>query len=135
MVARLDDGEEILETLEKIVTENKIKVGLVQSIVGGVRNLKFSHFKEQGSNISEIGGPVNFLGSGMFMPTDDGKPTFHIHFSAGLFGKEARSCHLISGICNFYCDVVISVFEDIKAVKKQYEALPNIKHAKITHFL
>ena len=141
LVARIDDGEDILSSLEKIVVENEIQVGSVQSIIGGVRDLKFSHFKmdddgQPKSSFSEIKGPCNFWASGIVMPDEETKkPVFHIHFSAGLFGTETRSCHLIRAIAHFYCDVVILLLDDIDVVKKQFKDLPNIKHAKITEFM
>ena len=141
IVARIDDGEELLSSLEKIATENNIEVGSVQSIVGGVRDLKFSHFKKEDqkeakSAFSELKGPCNFFASGIFMPDAKTKaPVFHIHFSAGLFGRDTRMCHLIRATAHFYCDVIISVIEDINVVKKQFDALPDVEHAKITEFM
>lgn len=141
VVMRIDDGEEIISSLKTAIVECNIKVGYVETLVGGARDIDYSHFTKKsdgsiGSKYSTLLGPCNILAAGVFMPDkESGEILFHIHFSAGIFGKEARACHLNRAIAHFYCDVVLVEIEDVEAVKSQFSGLPDVEHAKITEFL
>ncbi len=114
--AKLDKGENVLEMLEKIVKEQKVKNGEILWAIGMIKGLQVGYFngkeyeKELFQDNLEV---VSFHGS---IAEDD--PRFHIHSACAGKNHGVVGGHLFGGVADPLLEISISVFEKIRAERK-----------------
>jgi predicted DNA-binding protein with PD1-like motif len=83
--AHFEPGEDLMLGIRKVVTERRIKAGVVMSITGGLENAKLSYFPHAGPlettaiKFYDIPGPLEASGHGVIGMKEDGTPYVHVH--------------------------------------------------------
>jgi len=114
IIARLDPGEDILETLEDLVMENNVRAGhlmLIGAISGATLGYFDIHKKEYKSfTISEDLEVTSCSGNIAF--TEDGTPVVHAHMVVGDKNGKSYSGHLMKGCkVSVTIEVVLTVLD------------------------
>jgi hypothetical protein len=113
---KLEKGDDVLGSLEKIVKENEVKSGEILWGVGMIKGLTVGYFngkeyeKETFNDNLEV---VSFHGS-----IAENEPIFHIHSSCAGKTHAVVGGHLFGGVADPLLEVSISVFESIRAERK-----------------
>ena len=114
--AKLESGENVLEMLEKIVKEQKVRSGEILWAIGMIKGLQVGYFngkeyeKELFKDNLEV---VSFHGS-----IAEGDPRFHIHSACAGKSHGVVGGHLFGGVADPLLEVSISVFDNIRAERK-----------------
>ena len=114
--AKLDKGENVLEMLEKIVKEQKVRNGEILWAIGMIKGLQVGYFngkeyeKELFHDNLEV---VAFHGS-----IAEDEPRFHIHSACAGKNHGVVGGHLFGGVADPLLEISISVFEKIRAERK-----------------
>ncbi len=114
--AKLEKGEDVLGSLDKIVKEQHVQSGEILWGVGMIKGLTVGYFngkeyeKETFSDNLEV---VSFHGS-----IAENEPVFHIHSSCAGKTHGVIGGHLFGGVADPLLEVSISVFEEIRAERK-----------------
>lgn len=114
--AKLEKGEDVLESLSSIAEEQKVKNGEVLWAVGMIKDLQVGYFngqeyeKETFSSNLEV---VSLHGS-----IAENDPRFHIHSSCAGRDHGVVGGHLFGGKADPLLEVSIRVFEKIRAERK-----------------
>jgi len=96
-VMRLEDGDVVPECIERFAQENGVLVGhavLVGGIGGGdvVVGPRCSEGKPPEPMLLPVDGAHEVVGVGVLAPSEDGKPTLHIHAALGRAGQTMTGC-------------------------------------------
>ena len=96
-VIRLEDGDVVPECIERFAEEKRISVGqaiLVGGIGGGdvVVGPRRSEARPPEPMLLPIDGAHEVVGVGVLAPSEDGKPTLHIHAALGRAGQTTTGC-------------------------------------------
>lgn len=114
IIARLDPGEDVLETLENLVMENNIRAGylmLIGAISGATLGYFDIHKKEYKSfTIAEDLEVTSCSGNVAF--TEDGTPVVHAHMVVADENGKSYSGHLMKGCkVSVTIEVVLTVLD------------------------
>ena len=117
-VIRLEDGDVVPECIERFAEENGVSVGqaiLVGGIGAGdvVVGPRRSEERPPEPMILPIDGAHEVVGVGVLAPSEDGKPTLHIHAALGRAGQTITGC-LRQGVTTWLVGEVI-LYEIIDA--------------------
>jgi predicted DNA-binding protein with PD1-like motif len=110
-VLRLEDGDVVLDCIERFAAEKKISVGQVV-LVGGIGAGKVVVGPEDSVTMPPkpvllpVDGAHEVVGVGIIAPDKDGKPVLHIHASLGR-SKEALTGCLRPGVTTWLVGEVI----------------------------
>lgn len=124
IIVRLKPGQDIVEGITKILIEKKIKAGYIPILIGGFRKLKLisSAFGENENHPNDVKleykEPLEFVGQGTIAQTEDGKPSVHIHLSAGQAGNKSITGHLVSGEILYVAEIVIVEVKNVSMIRK-----------------
>lgn len=112
IIARLDVGDEIMESLKKIVESEKIKLAQINGLGGtndftiGVRSHETKKYDPTDYNgrfeIANIHGNVTTL---------NGSPYLHVHIGCGNEKGEYRGGHLIRCVIGATAEIFITTYE------------------------
>ena len=96
-VIRLEDGDVVPECIERFAEEKRVSVGqaiLVGGIGGGdvVVGPRRSEARPPEPMLLPIDGAHEVVGVGVLAPSEDGKPTLHIHAALGRAGQTTTGC-------------------------------------------
>lgn len=112
IIARLDVGDEVMESLKKIVESEKIKLAQINGLGGtndftiGVRNHETKKYDPTDYTgrfeIANIHGNVTTLG---------GNPYLHVHIGCGNEKGEYRGGHLIRCVIGATAEIFITTYD------------------------
>jgi predicted DNA-binding protein with PD1-like motif len=125
-VIRLEDGDVVPECIERFAEEKGVSVGqaiLVGGIGGGdvVVGPRRSEGMPPEPMLLPIDGAHEVVGVGVLAPSEDGKPTLHIHAALGRAGRTMSGC-LRHGVTTWLVgEVILYEILDAKAVRIQDE--------------
>lgn len=113
-IVRLDVGDEIMESLKKFVTDEKIKLAQINGLGGasdftiGVRNpitKQYDPIEYSGRyEIANIHGNATLL---------DGEPYLHIHFGCGNEKGEYHGGHLIKCVIGATAEIFVTTYDGV----------------------
>ena len=105
---RLFPNEGIYEELEKVCRKHNIRVAVVFSGIGQLREFELGYFKTKGNYSPEkFIEPYELLSLSGNMIEQDGEYLFHLHAVLGNEQKESIGGHLISGIVAITNEIVL----------------------------
>jgi predicted DNA-binding protein with PD1-like motif len=121
-IIRLEDGDAVPATIERLAEEKKISVGQV-ILIGGIGEGQVvvgprrSNEMPPEAMLVPVDGVHEVVGVGIIAPDKEGKPSLHIHASLGRAGKTTTGC-LRPGVSTWLVGEVI-IFEilDTDAVR------------------
>lgn len=124
LVARLDDGEKLVEGIRKIALKEKISGGIIFSVVGAVADVEMIN---PGSNSKKPKPlktavrkkPMEILGSGNISRDEKGETHVHIHFTSAPKKGRVFMGHLVEACVKYFCEVCIGVLN--KGLRKKYD--------------
>lgn len=100
--AQFDPNEDLLEGIEFIAIQRRIRAGLVLSITGGLVKARLAYFPHPGplestsTRTHEIPGPMEATGQGLIGIRHDGSPYVHVHLTV-TNGPTSIMGHLEKG--------------------------------------
>ena len=124
VVVRLKPGDKVIESVNKILEENKIKAGYIPVIQGGFKNLRLISMTH-GKNEDEperveltYREPLEYFGTGTIGEAG-GKPSIHVHLSAAQAGNKSLTGHLVAGEVVLLTEIVIVEITGVKMIRKE----------------
>jgi len=119
LILKLDSGEEIIQTIEKVLLSENIKNGYILSGLGAGTGIEIgslvgkTYVKETLNERHEI---ISFNGS-----ITEGSPRMHIHITLAGEDHIARGGHLFSGKADPLMEIAIVILDKIKMTRKLEE--------------
>ncbi|MGM0440996.1 MAG: PPC domain-containing DNA-binding protein [Elusimicrobiota bacterium] len=110
VIIKVNEGEKLIETLEKELKNRGIKRGFIVTMVGALKKFSIVTIKQDSEEIppenfeKKFEKKVELTGNGMI---EKGK--VHIHMAGGEEGGRAVSGHLVEGTVTHFAKVGIIV--------------------------
>ena len=116
---RLNKDDFLLESLHKIVEENRISSGMIFGI-GALQNLNFSYYMQKEKNYitKSIDNPVEVLNLTGNISKKDGKPFIHCHITVADENGNAFGGHLAEKSKVFAFEYKIIEFDSEPKIRK-----------------
>jgi len=130
-IAKLDNGEVVHETIERIAEKEKILAGIV-FIVGGVGEDSTLVVGPVDGDVRPItvmertlNDPHEVTGVGTLLSTENGKPVLHMHVSAGRADDSVTGC-IRRGVHVWgVLEATVIEFTDTTALKRYEKDMDN----------
>ena len=112
IIARIDKGEEIIESVQKIAEKEQIKLADVQAL-GAVGQFTVGVFKtdEKQYLSNDFTGSFEIVSLSGTVNTMNDKFYCHLHMSAGNDKGEVFGGHLNQAVVSATCEMVITLIE------------------------
>ena len=112
IIARIDKGEEILESIKEIALKENIKLANINAL-GAINNFRVGAFKvnEKKYYSNEFEGNFEIVSLTGTVNTMNGEFYTHIHMSAGNEKGEVYGGHLNKAVVSATCEMVINIIE------------------------
>ncbi len=121
VVAKLDDGEDLFESLEGLVKKHDINSGLVVSGIGMLRNFVLGYFDGKHYQKKEFKTPCELISLQGSISTQ-GETVIHLHVSLADESGEVIGGHLFQAeVCSLN-EIVIRRLEEIALRRRLDEA-------------
>jgi len=123
IIARLKPGQELVEGINLLLRDKKIKAGYIPVLLGGFKNLKINSMtlskdeEDPENKVLEYREPLEYFGNGTIAQVD-GKPSVHIHLAAAQSGNRSIGGHLISGEIVLLTEIVIVELLNVKITRR-----------------
>ena len=109
-------GQSLKANIQNLVIQEKIKVAVILSAIGSIRNVRINGIKS-GAKLPitparltphELEGPLELLGlSGNIVPGADGQPDCHLHVMAGKASGDVVGGQLDDAEVFATCEIVL----------------------------
>ena len=109
-------GQSLKANIQNLVVQEKIKVGVILSAIGSIRNVRINGIKS-GAKLPitparltphTLEGPLELLGlSGNIVPGVDGQPDCHLHVMAGKASGDVVGGQLADAEVFATCEIVL----------------------------
>lgn len=122
LVAKLDDGEDLFRSLEKIMNEIDHKSAVVMSGIGMLRDFKIGFYNRDtgGYEWEEFKEPKELLSLNGSI-TEEG--SMHLHVEVGEKDHDVSGGHLEGGKVFNVTELTLLVFEDLSLSRERDEEL------------
>lgn len=120
IIAKLEDGEEVFECIEKLIHEHGLSSGIILSGIGMLRNLEIGYFNGKEYDFKGFSEPMELLSMHGSITTKP-EPVIHIHVSLGNNTYEVVGGHLKSGIVNSVNEISILKLQDVELTRELNE--------------
>ena len=123
-------GQSLKANIRNLVIQEKIKVAVILSAIGSIRNVRINGIKS-GAKLPitaarltphELEGPLELLGlSGNIVPGADGQPDCHLHLMAGKASGDVVGGQLDDAEVFATCEIVLveTVLDGIERHRSQ----------------
>ena len=118
IVVRMDEGERVIENLEKVCSREKVTRGVILSAVGAMKKGTLIFRRGCQADFNEH---LEIVGNGNISKLE-GKVKIHLHIAGGN-EKGVKAGHLIEGVVTVFCEVVIQVLRGFKMERKMDKSL------------
>jgi predicted DNA-binding protein with PD1-like motif len=118
IVIRLDEGDRIIESIEKICHEEGVTSGVIITAVGALKECKLIFRRGCQGEFHEH---FEIIGNGNISVLD-GKPKVHLHISGGNDSKQV-SGHLVEGVVTVFCEVIIQALQGFRMEREKDASL------------
>lgn len=122
VVAKIEDGDDLLDNLCAIVKKEKILSGVV-FLIGALNKNKLVCGPLKGSAVPplpfwrDFSGPAEIIGTGTIFRTK-GEPKIHLHISTGRGDKTLVGCLRNKSKVSLIVEAVIMEIKGVKACRK-----------------
>jgi len=112
IVLRLDEGEEIVQSVVEICMKENVETALVSGI-GAVKKAELAHFdtKEKKYNNKVFEGMFEIASLSGNIAMLNGEPLLHAHIEIADTDFSTYGGHLVQGIVNPTCEIIILPLE------------------------
>jgi len=113
-IVRLQKGEEVVETLEKFVKEEKIRLGRITGI-GATDNATVGFFdtKEKDYHSKKLTGDMEILNLSGNISEMEGEPYLHLHITLEDAKGVLQGGHLNSAVISATGEIIIDVIDGV----------------------
>ena len=113
IMAKLEDGEDLLASLQRVVKEHRIESGTVLWGIGMLRDFEVGYFDGKAYHRKTFGAPHELLAlHGSIAARAD--PVFHLHVAGGNESHGVVGGHLFKATVNVLSEVCIARFERVR---------------------
>ncbi len=117
IIAKLDDGENLFESLKEIIEKHGIRSGLVLSGIGMLRNFVLGYYDGSEYHKKEFKDPCELLSLQGSMTTE-GEIVIHLHTSLADESRNVMGGHLFEAeVCSLN-ELVIQKLDDTVLSRK-----------------
>ncbi len=118
---RLQDGEDLMDSMKTVCKNYKIESGIVLSGIGMLREVEVSYWDGKEYLTELVKEPVELVSlQGNISTTEnDGDPIIHIHVALGTKDHKMIGGHLSGGKVNSTGEVFIQKLENILLIRKK----------------
>jgi len=106
VVARVDDGEELVSSIKKLCVEHSIGSGIILSVIGAISEVEIINPKERRPFKTKVDAQMEIVANGN-VSQDNGTHFVHLHFASAPEGSKALAGHLVSATVMHFCEVAI----------------------------
>ncbi|EQB69809.1 MAG: DUF296 domain-containing protein [Candidatus Thermoplasmatota archaeon] len=120
VMVKLDEGEDIIKSLEKVLVEENIKNGFIVSGIGAGVELEIGYLRGKTYEREIFSPPMeitSFSGS-----ITEGDPKMHIHINAAGPDHVTYGGHLFSGKAKPLMEILLFSSESIKMTRELKES-------------
>ena len=117
IVAKLDDGEDIMKALEQLVAEHELFSALILTGIGMLRDFEIGFFNGQDYEKKRFDSPMELTAMSGNIST---QPSLIMHVHVNVAGPEhgVQGGHLFDGTVNVTNELVLYVLSDIHLIRK-----------------
>ncbi|MCD6107128.1 MAG: DNA-binding protein [Caldisericaceae bacterium] len=118
---RLQDGEDLLESLKTVCKNYKIESGIILNGIGMLRNVEIGYWDGNEYLAKNIKDPVELVSlQGNISTTEnDGDPIIHIHVALALKDHTLIGGHFIKGQINNTGEIFLQKLDNILLIRKK----------------
>ncbi len=116
IVLKLENDEDVFESIEHIVHKNNIRAGVIQGGIGMIKNFELGYYDPCGyqtKNFIEPHELISMTGSIAFAREDESKLLLHIHCSVGDRNHQVWGGHLLKAKVNVINEITILKFDKL----------------------
>ena len=113
VMVKLDDGEDLLDSLQRVVKEHRIDSGTVLWGIGMLRDFEVGYFDGKAYHRKTFATPHELLAlHGSIASRAD--PVFHLHVAGGNEAHGVVGGHLFKGTVNVLSEVCLARFDRVR---------------------
>jgi predicted DNA-binding protein with PD1-like motif len=113
IIAKLEDGEDLLDSLHKVVKEHRIESGTVLWGIGMLRDFEVGYFDGKSYHRKTFGPPHELLAlHGSIAARAD--PVFHLHVAGAGEGHGVVGGHLFKATVSTLSEVCLARFDRVR---------------------
>ncbi len=120
IIMKLEDGEEVFGSLDKLIEEHSISSGIILSGIGMLREFEIGYFEGKEYRFQRFVEPMELLSMHGSITTEP-ELIIHIHVSLGNGKYEVFGGHLKGGVVNSLNEITILKLQDIELTRKLNE--------------
>jgi len=124
ILIRLEDGEEVIDSLKNAAKKFEIKSGLIIAGVGMLRNFKLAYYQGKGKYKENSYSLARELISmqGNIGRDEDNEIVVHLHLSLADKSNSVIGGHLIKGEVQYTNEIVVIKLDQVKLKRKLEES-------------
>ena len=117
IVAKLDDGEDVIKALERLVAEHELDSALILSGIGMLRELEIGFFNGEAYEKKRFDVPMELTAMSGSIST---QPSLIMHIHVNVAGPDhaVQGGHFFGGTVNVTNELVLYVLSDIHLIRK-----------------
>lgn len=121
LLIRLDDGEEIIESIKSICKKEKIDSAFV-SAIGAAKTAEISHYntKDKKYNTKKFEGMLEIISINGNIGMNEGELVLHLHIAISMHDFTTISGHLMSAHVYPTCEILVLPYS-VKIKRKHDE--------------
>jgi predicted DNA-binding protein with PD1-like motif len=118
IVAKLEDGEDLFESLGTVVADHEIGSGLVLSGIGMLRNFVLGYYDGEEYQRKEFKDPCELVSLQGSISTKNGI-VIHLHASLADESRNVIGGHLFEAEVNMLNEIVVRKLKDLTLSRKE----------------
>ncbi len=122
IVIRLDEDEQIIKNIEKVCSREKVRSGVVLSMIGALKKGTLIYRRGFKGDFNEH---LEIIGSGNISKLEN-MVKIHLHITGGN-EKGVKAGHLIEGVVTVFCEIIIQIIGGLKMERKEDKRLRSQK--------
>ncbi|MHB1440189.1 MAG: PPC domain-containing DNA-binding protein [Cuniculiplasma sp.] len=120
VIIKLDDGEDIIKSLELILERESISNGFIVSGIGAGIELEIGYLRDKVYEKEIFGAPMEI--TSLSGSVTQGNPRMHIHINAAGADHVTRGGHLFSGQVKPLMEILVLSLDSIKMTRELKES-------------
>ncbi len=118
MIIKLDKGEWLMESLTKILKEQKIRYGLVLQGIGMLKTCELGYYDGTSHRTKAVTTPYELLSLGGTVAQYEDDYSIHLHVSLGSEDSSVIGGHLKDGEVGVVAEIIIFVLDGLALERK-----------------
>jgi hypothetical protein len=119
IVLKLDNGEDLFKTLERLAQDQMIKSGMVLFGIGMLRDFELGYYLGKDYQWTTFQEPAELVALHGTIATVDDKPSIHLHAGVATKDLGLKGGHLKGATVNGLAEIGIIKLTDIELTRKK----------------